>query len=334
MKLSIIVPVYKVEPYLRCCVDSILAQTFTDFELILVDDGSPDGCPAICDEYAQLDSRVHVVHQCNGGLSVARNVGLDIARGEYIGFVDSDDFVHPKMYERLIRAATLTNADIASCAYNEVYDLCAASSVCVEDNREDEIVLYDRKSFISNLFPDIYSVIGVSVWNKIYRRQIWEDLRFPVGRICEDWFVLLPCLCRSTYVAAVTDKLYYYYRRPGSITNSGFSIKLQQDTTAFCIGNLQQFTELGEWSQYQYQLDEYFTRYLRGYFAVKFAYPELNEDFKPLKKQANRYFWKFLICPRICKMGKVVLILVCVSPRLAFRVAKKYMPHYIFSYMR
>lgn len=99
--ISVIVPVYNVEPYLRQCVDSILGQTFRDFELILVDDGSPDGCPAICDEYAKMDSRVKVIHKENGGLSSARNAGLDVAKGKYIAFVDSDDWIHPEMSETM-----------------------------------------------------------------------------------------------------------------------------------------------------------------------------------------------------------------------------------------
>ena len=118
--LSIIVPVYKVENYLPKCMDSILAQTFTDFELILVDDGSPDNCPALCDAAAAKDARIRVIHQKNGGLSAARNAGLDAARGAWIGFVDSDDYIAPEMYEALYQAVQSTGADLALCDYAEV----------------------------------------------------------------------------------------------------------------------------------------------------------------------------------------------------------------------
>ena len=118
--LSIIVPVYKVENYLPKCIDSILAQTFTDFELILVEDGSPDNCPALCDAAAEKDARVRVIHQKNGGLSAARNAGLDAARGAWIGFVDSDDYIAPEMYEVLHQAVQSTGADLALCDYAEV----------------------------------------------------------------------------------------------------------------------------------------------------------------------------------------------------------------------
>lgn len=118
--LSIIVPVYDVERYLPKCIDSILAQTFTDFELILVEDGSPDNCPALCDAAAAKDARIRVIHQKNGGLSAARNAGLDAARGEWIGFVDSDDYIAPEMYEALYKAVQSTGADLALCDYAEV----------------------------------------------------------------------------------------------------------------------------------------------------------------------------------------------------------------------
>ena len=117
-ELSIIVPVYKVEKYLPKCLDSILAQTFTDFELILIDDGSPDRCGDICDEYAAKDDRLIVIHQENKGVSAARNAGLDIARGEYIGFVDSDDWIEPEMYETMLATAKESEAEIVACGAN------------------------------------------------------------------------------------------------------------------------------------------------------------------------------------------------------------------------
>ena len=115
-ELSIIVPIYKVEKYLEECIQSILGQTFTDFELILVDDGSPDACPQMCDAAAKKDSRVRVIHQKNGGLSAARNTGIEAARGNWLGFVDSDDFVAPDMYEKLYHAAVNAGADCAVCS--------------------------------------------------------------------------------------------------------------------------------------------------------------------------------------------------------------------------
>ena len=138
--LSIIVPVYKVENYLQKCIDSILAQTFTDFELILVEDGSPDGCPALCDAAAAKDARIRVLHQKNGGLSAARNAGLDVARGEWIGFVDSDDYIAPEMYETLYKAVQSTGADLALCDYAEV-DEAGAPCQSMHVRLEKKVIL-------------------------------------------------------------------------------------------------------------------------------------------------------------------------------------------------
>ena len=136
--ISVIVPVYKVEKYLKRCVDSILAQTYPCLEVILVDDGSPDGCPAICDEYAREDRRVRVIHKENGGLSDARNAGIDAAKGKFLGFVDSDDYVHPRFYELLLQALKEEGADIAGC---DVKKVCKTEKI---EEKEQQ----DRKSVV------------------------------------------------------------------------------------------------------------------------------------------------------------------------------------------
>ena len=223
MKLSIIVPVYNVEPDLQRCVDSILAQTFTDFELILVDDGSLDNCPAICDEYVKKDSRIIVVHNKNIGVSAARNTGLDIARGEYIGFVDSDDFIHPHMYERLFKALSRSKADIA---------MCNCKSVDKDGELFDK--QYELLSDWETSGPEILHTIKdrmalnvhyIVVWNKIYARYLWEDLRFPVGRIHEDEYTAHYLYGMAQKVISIHDQLYYYRRTPKSIMNRSYDIR-------------------------------------------------------------------------------------------------------------
>ena len=165
MKLSIIVPIYNVEPYLRKCIDSILAQTFTDFECILVDDGSPDNCPTICDEYAKKDSRIRVIHKENGGLSDARNAGLDIAQGEYIGFVDSDDYILEDMYSQMILKMDLYHADIVVCGIENIDEngniLENWQNLCGDS-------VYEKEEYINNLYPDINRKLCGSVCNKLY----------------------------------------------------------------------------------------------------------------------------------------------------------------------
>ncbi len=225
--LSIIVPVYDVENYLQKCIDSILAQTFTDFELILVEDGSPDNCPALCDAAAAKDARIRVLHQKNGGLSAARNAGLDVARGAWIGFVDSDDYIAPEMYETLYKAVQSTGADLALCDYAEVNvagELCPKmhSSLSVE-----ELTGWELLQKASGLMAQL-------AWNKLYRRAIFAQLRYPVGKVNEDLFVI-PEICLNTQRAVVVPEvLYYYVQRSDSIMGKSNTLRHFDAAEAAC----------------------------------------------------------------------------------------------------
>ena len=216
--LSIIVPVYKVENYLPKCIDSILAQTFTDFELILVEDGSPDDCPALCDAAAEKDARVRVIHQKNGGLSAARNAGLDAARGAWIGFVDSDDYIAPEMYEVLYQAVQSTGADLALCDYAEVDEAGAPCQSMHVSLSEGELTGQELLKRASGLMVQL-------AWNKLYRRAIFTQLRYPEGKLNEDLF-LIPEVCLQIQKAVVVPKaLYYYVQRGGSIMNESKTLR-------------------------------------------------------------------------------------------------------------
>ena len=215
-QISVIVPVYNVEPYIHRCVDSILAQTFTDFELILVDDGSPDNCPAICDDYARKDNRVHVIHQENGGLSAARNAGIDWAfvnnDSAWISFVDSDDWVHPRFLEYLYRAVQEGDVDISVCEINRAEFYQPFS----EEKFHAEIMDWDQ-FYISGW------VRGVVAWNKLYRKELFAKLRYPVDRINEDEFVTYLALEKAGKVSVIDAELYYYFQNPKGIMKSRFS---------------------------------------------------------------------------------------------------------------
>lgn len=217
--LSIIVPVYKVENYLPKCMDSILAQTFTDFELILVDDGSPDDCPALCDAAAAKDARIRVIHQKNGGLSAARNAGLDAARGAWIGFVDSDDYIAPEMYEVLYQAVQSTGADLALCDYAEVDETGApCQSMHIRLEKKD----FTGRDLLKNATDSTIQ----PAWNKLYRRAVFAQLRYPEGKLNEDLF-LIPEICLNTQKAVVVPKaLYYYVQRGGSIMSGNKTLRL------------------------------------------------------------------------------------------------------------
>lgn len=216
--LSIIVPVYDVENYLQKCIDSILAQTFTDFELILVEDGSPDGCPALCDAAAAKDARIRVLHQKNGGLSAARNAGLDAARGAWIGFVDSDDYIAPEMYEAMYQAVQSTGADLALCDYAEVDEAgVPCQSMHVRLGKKD----FTGRELLKNATDSMIQ----PAWNKLYRRAVFAQLRYPEGKLNEDLF-LIPKICLQIQKAVVVPKaLYYYVQRGGSIMNGSKTLR-------------------------------------------------------------------------------------------------------------
>lgn len=214
--VSVIVPVYRVEKYLPQCVDSILEQTYTNLEVILVDDGSPDGCGAICDAYAAKDSRVKVIHKQNGGLSDARNAGMAVMTGEYVSFVDSDDMLAHHAVEVLLRIAQEKNADLVIGGHDRFeMDPCEGA-----DGREAKVRCMTNVEAMADMLQN-----GCASWARLYRSELHAPVLFPVGEINEDEAIVLHLLDRCKCVA-MTDAVVYYYRcREESITTSSFSAK-------------------------------------------------------------------------------------------------------------
>ena len=220
-KLSIIVPVYKVEQYINKCVESILNQTFQDFELILVDDGSPDKCGKICDEFALKDDRIRVIHKENGGQSSARNRGLDIATGELIGFVDSDDDIEPDMYQQMVSFLDAEKLDIVCC-----------DTYLVRGERKKVRLLYpEDKVFTKNdgVCENLKGHIDNAVWNKVYKREIFSDLRFTEGIVFEDVRLIYQLFNKASRVGYISRPLYYYYKRKNSTIAQAFNSKSRYD---------------------------------------------------------------------------------------------------------
>lgn len=224
-EISIIVPVYKVEKYLNECIDSILAQTFTDFELILVDDGSPDNCPALCDAAAEKDSRVRVIHQQNKGLSGARNAGIDIALGNWLGFVDSDDMIDPTFCEKMLHAAVQAGVEMSACnilrleedkTLNSYQERCLKNEVLPREEIAHRIQLLPFRM----------------VMTRLCRREVFEGVRFPEGKNYEDAFTTPDVLEHVTKVACVAEPLYQYRLRPGSIMRAAVTLKNMEEIHA------------------------------------------------------------------------------------------------------
>lgn len=214
VEISIIVPVYNVEEYLEKCIESILNQTFKNFELILVDDGSTDKSGKICDKYEKIDNRIKVIHKNNEGQSSARNAGLDIACGKYIGFVDSDDSIHPRMYEILYDLIQNHNADISCCNYRETYKTINKD---YEEISLDKIIKMDNIQAVNSLYDKDIGIRLVVAWNKLYNRDLFNDTRYEVGKIHEDEYIAHRLLYKCKKVVYLNAELYYYLQREGSI---------------------------------------------------------------------------------------------------------------------
>lgn len=225
--ISIIVPVYNVEPYLVRCIDSILAQTFADFELILIDDGSPDNCGKICDEYAKKEARIHVIHQKNGGLSSARNAGIDWvfknSNSQWLTFIDSDDWIHPQYLDLLLSSATTLNADVSICEYEETNEYFHPAPVTNFDIHKQT-----PEEFFVN-----HHVTAVIACCKLYNKSCFENIRYPLGKLHEDEFTTYKILFQKTHVSYLNKKLYFYYTNPHSIVRSKWSPKRLDAITAY-----------------------------------------------------------------------------------------------------
>ena len=216
--ISIIVPVYKAEKYLDKCVQSIVNQTYKNLEIILVDDGSPDNCPQMCDEWAEKDGRIKVIHKENGGAAMARNAALDIASGDYIGFVDSDDYIDENMYKVLYNSLVKNSADISLCSYYTVDR--TGKEVAVNFNFKSEII--DKYELISNNNSVCF---GRVLWNCLFKSDLWNNMIFPDYKKHEDVAVLPYVFYRANVISFVPEALYYYVCVDGSIMNTGFSEK-------------------------------------------------------------------------------------------------------------
>lgn len=210
--VSIIVPVYNVEKYLSHCIDSILIQTYKNIEIILVDDGSTDRSGYICDDYKRKEDRIVVIHKKNGGLSSARNAGLEIAHGEYISFVDSDDWIAPEFIETHIQNIKKSNADISICRY---WNIKERNIKAIQERKGKEFCILTKEEAIDSMF--IYNKFQSQVWCMVFKRELFDDIKFPYGRTYEDQAVTYKLIWESTRIVFTNEKLYYYYYNPNGI---------------------------------------------------------------------------------------------------------------------
>lgn len=316
--ISIIVPVYNVEKYLRRCIDSILSQTYRDIEVILVDDGSTDSSPAICDEYGEKDSRITVIHKPNGGLSDARNSGINIAKGEYLGFVDSDDYISSEMYEKLLSNAEKHKADIAVCNAELVQEGKSA-----EFKENDGVRVYDGNATYAMICQRAFTV---NAWNKLYRRELFDTVRYPVGMLYEDLATTYKLTELSQKVVVLEQELYAYVQRAGSIMNeTRFMIKKDKVLIVaemwdyICNNNYTQLADL-QMGVAEYFLADTFNMLGCGNWVKNSEYRSELNKFLSGKRS------KLLSNPRLSLYRKTVMVFATLFPNLTqmlFNIRRK-----------
>lgn len=315
--ISIIVPVYKVEKYLEKCVNSILKQTYTNLEIILVDDGSPDKCGQLCDELAKTDDRIKVFHKENGGLSDARNYGVERANGEYIGFVDSDDYIHECMYEELYKAIKKSGTSIAECGVTRVYK----NTLRPHYEGEDYFLVLDREGYLKEYLENkrLYG----SAWCKLIHRDLAKKIKFPTGKIYEDAFYTLELLKTVDKYTLISGNYYYYYIRENSITTRSFSskdmdyIEIMNEIEDYTLANFPIFKE------------QLLVRLTFAYISIFNQLLEVDNykrksEYKILKNKLKDNYFKVLSNKKAPKNLKAAMFLLNANERLYKFMLSKY----------
>lgn len=312
MVVSVIVPVYNAEQYLEECIQCILAQSYSDYELILVNDGSTDRSGDICDRYAEQDRRIQVIHKENGGSASARNLGLDCAKGKYIAFVDADDLVHRDFLHTLVGVAEKYYADIVQCEYQVIRDRDVADitrqmepgieSICSNIEMMEE---FCKKSTY---------VPTALLWNKLWRAELFKNLRFPEGRGIDDEYLSYQLLYRGNKTVKVEQKPYYYFMSPNSQMRSAPSIK-KLDSIEALEQQLQFFQDHDLKRCYNMLLYRYYSSVIGGCRLIQRYFPEEEEKLKTLQNK-RRSFWKAVFVRETPWKDKIFLLMRYYTPWL------------------
>ena len=314
--ISVIVPVYNVEDYLRKCIDSLIDQTLKDIEIILVDDGSTDKSGNICDEYVLKDNRVKVVHKENGGLSDARNTGIDIARGKYISFIDSDDWIEIQMLERLYNLAIANEADIVQGDYIKVYD----ENITVR-NISENIMKYNSEKILNELYRD-NSIKTVVVWNKIYKRELFNNIRFPKGKLHEDEFTTYKVLHKANLIIDTNAPIYYYRQREDSIMNSDFNIKRFDRLEA--LKDRKEYFIKNKLLELSFKTEAHLCRIMKSFY-IKIHSRNIKDKaylLKVLNREVRKNYFKFITNRELSNKEKLTLSLAVLNNKLYYNMYK------------
>lgn len=310
-KVSIIVPVYNVEKYLDECVKSILAQTYTDIEIVLVDDGSKDTSGAMCDEYKKQDERIVVVHKENGGLSSARNAGMENASGSYYIFVDSDDTISSNMVEEMVKKAKEHDAKIVSSLISEEQNKLGKGNT-------EKITILNTHDALKSIFSD--GLVVTSSSGKMYAADLWEDITFPTDMIFEDFATIYKVIRKSPKVVSFEDWQYFYRPNPAGITGTPFYHRKMQ---FFEVADKVTAGISGEYSDLVPVIRNRITRQAISYYrdVASSGYDDIN-DTKFIISIVRKGIWKYLFS-RYKAKSKMFGLLIAISPSLARKVFAK-----------
>lgn len=320
--ISVIVPVYNVEDYIYKCVESILLQTYSNLEIVLVNDGSQDRSGEICDEFSRKDNRIIVIHKENGGLADARNAGLDKAKGDYISFIDSDDFIENDMYEKMITACELENADISVCGRFDIYDSEIESRFSFEGKE-----IWTNKEAIRNLLT--WNNIDSSACDKLYKKELFHKIRFPFGKYNEDIFMMVKILDQANKIVHIGKSKYYYNHRAGSITTMTFSNKnldMLEASENVMNYTLDVYPDLSKEAENFYSKNLIYLLYtLLDTTATTITLAEYKLAYKKLRKQLSYYVGKIIKSKNFNARDKIFVCLIATNTFLPLRKTKKFM---------
>ncbi len=320
--ISIIIPIYKVENYLKRCIDSVVHQTYQNLEIILVNDGSPDGCGKICDEYAEADQRIKVIHKENGGLSDARNAGIEIATGNDLCFIDSDDWVDCHYVEILYMVMVRRNADISFCHFLET----DTETIC---KQKKPIKIFEYSNMEALGIIDAVPLMAASVplvtaWGKMYKAFLFKEIRYPVGKKHEDEYLAHRVLFQAKKIVRITEPLYYYWQRPDSITGSFHienrldAIQALQDRVSF----YQSISLSENEDEFRGLINQVYRHIIQMYSGI-FRNRHLIKDTDMEKYYVNNYKYYIILLNRGGCLEKIVDRIYFLSPSILTRILNR-----------
>ncbi len=309
--ISIVVPIYNVEKYLDKCINSLIKQKYEYIEIILVDDGSIDNCPAICDKWKEKDSRIIVIHKENGGLSDARNTGIEIAKGTYICFVDSDDYVDETYVEKLYNAIEDNNVNISQCGIDYIND----EHKIIKSIGYDINCLLSGRKIIEDSCNEHY-VENEVVWNRLYKTSLFETIKFPKGKLHEDEYTTYKLLYNENNIAIVPENLYKYRQSNNSIMRSKYSLKKFNDFKEAYNEKINYFKERNDIVVYDMVIRSYLSNLSNIYIKIERDIQNSKQILRQIKNEYKKYYKYTIRSSNISIKNKVKVTFFFVSPKI------------------